>query len=225
MKITVLTKEIELKEDQYLVSEDQEVILRKSFLIELAQVLKLPEPEIEYIPCGTDARASVYLCKATMTHGGKSITEWGEANPRSLKSDVAKEYPATIARSRAVNKLLLKVLGLNGRVQLEDAEPKVEIESDVKVTPKVTAKKATESVKTPPEEKTASPKETTPTTATQKTGTSLSKEEAGDVVMGFGATKGTKVRDFSKKTVEYILGLTENNYNKKLIAATKVYHA
>lgn len=205
MKITILGKEVELKEDQYLVAEDTgKIVLRNHFLSDIVRDMGIPDPKVSIVPEGTDPKASIYLVRATITIDGRELEEYGEVNQKNLKSDIAREYPFSVARSRAIHRLTLKILGLDGKVLGED-----EIDSSAVKKPEKTA---------------PSPDKTSTQKGRKKASPEEIKEKAGEVVMHFGATKGTKVKDFTDSTKKYVLGLNPTNKEtERLVKATKIY--
>ncbi len=99
---------------------------------------------------------NVFEC--TISDGGRTTKAIGESSPNTLDSQIAKDYPATIAYQRAFDRSLIRYLGLPGRV-LSDLEiTKEEIASlksnDTSVTEKEVAKEAevVSPVSQPPEE-------------------------------------------------------------------------
>lgn len=205
MKITVLGKEVTLKEDQYLFAKDSgKLVLRNNILQELMKEMGVPEPEIRIIPEGTDAKAGIFLVEATLKTADKGIfREYGESNPRNLKNDISKEYPFSIAKNRAEKRVILRALGLSGSVLSEDEIDKKQVEKPQKNAN--TAAKKTEPV-------------------AQESGT-LTREQAGEVKMHFGTVKGKMVKDFNKYNVDYVLKLKPTSEdNIRLINATKIYH-
>ena len=207
IKLKISNEEITLTDDKYyFVADNGKVALKNETIETLRKHFKISEPLFNFVETARafSSGSFSYVVLATAERDGISYNEVGEANNLNCTGKLGTEYPATIAKIRAENRVIIKALGIQGKIYSE-----LEFNVSILKTPnnkgveKETKKEISET------ENNETKKET------KKEPSLMTKEEAGNVpiTVGFLAKKGATVKDCTQTNIDWLLGLKEDKYN------------
>lgn len=115
-------KEIKLAPDQYyLLSREGEAtvpVIRHDTLVRIAEEhgFKVDKTVLEYGIFHSPSNFCFVHRAYGTTKDGVVIDEVGEANPNNLDSEIGSVYPAIMSNKRAQDRLLIRLMGLQGQV-------------------------------------------------------------------------------------------------------------
>ena len=220
LNLSIHGKNISIEDNCYFVIKDSgKPVLRNHTLMNLAKQFGLPNPEFEFIESQRAFQADKfsYVVLAKLQKGDEIYKEIGEANHLNCLSDIAKQYPATMAKTRATSRVLIVALGLQGVVYSEDEFDKSQL------------KKVTTSESSLPQNNGAVKKSTEVVAEVKPKNTEaktegMTKEQAGEVpiTVGYMAKADKKVKDCTEQNIKWLLGLDSDKY-ASLKDAIKLY--
>ena len=118
-------KQIKLeKEDYYYLSREKEKIpvIKHDALIRLADAngIKVDKTFLEFgVFHSPNNFCFIHRAVGTLADG-TVIDEVGEANPSNLDSGISKMYPGIMSNKRAQDRLLIRLMGLQGKVYSDE---------------------------------------------------------------------------------------------------------
>jgi len=132
-------KQVKLgKEDYYYLSRDKEKIpvIKHDALIRLADAngIKVDKTFLEFgVFHSPNNFCFIHRAVGTLADG-TVIDEVGEANPSNLDSGISKMYPGIMSNKRAQDRLLIRLMGLQGKVYSDVEFGSIESGEEIKMT-------------------------------------------------------------------------------------------
>ena len=204
-KINVLGKEVTLEDNEYLLTKDTgKLVIRNSALVRLAKENGLGNATFEYVE---NARAFTtdkfsYVAIARIKRGDDIYEEVGEANHLNCIGEIDSKCPATMAKTRAVNRVIIAALDLNGIVYSECEFTKGDLVKEKVTTPNTGNGTNNQNNKQKPD-----------------------RAKAGEVLITVGFMKGKPIKECKKENIDWLMKNVKpsNEENKKMLEALKVY--
>lgn len=218
LNLKIYGKDISIEDNCYFIMKDSGKPVLKNYVItNLASQFGLPMPEFEFIESQRAFQADKfsYVVLAKLQKEKDVYKELGEANHLNCLSDIAKQYPATTAKTRATSRVLIVALGLQGIVYSEDEFDRSQLKKNTGSSPSF-----------PQKNEVSAPKAKTkvePKVAEAKVG-GMTKEQAGEVpvTVGYMAKANKKVKDCTEQNIKWLLSLDSDKY-ASLKDAIKLY--
>ena len=140
LKLVIRGQEVTIPKEDYYFTEDGEVpVIRHAPLKRLAKQfgVRVTRTILEFPPVVTPDGIYVAHRAFGVDEDGVETSAVGEANPYNLEAGIASQYPVIMSNKRAEDRLLIALLGLEGKVYSESEIPQTAVsepEEELKFT-------------------------------------------------------------------------------------------